>query len=236
MHLLAAPGSNLHPALATSLRSFSTSASDRRNADEPEEDRLTHTDPATGKAAMVSVSGKAATVRSATAVGEIYLGARAFALIELPEPASPGGPAATAAAAAAAPSLRTKKGDVLSVAQVAGILGAKHTATLIPLCHPLPLSHVAVSFSALPDRLALRIEATAECVGPTGVEMEALGAVSAAALTVWDMCKAVAGREMRIGEMRVVRKSGGKSGDWVRDDGEEGEGGADGGSGGGRSE
>lgn len=160
---------------------------------------------------MVSVSAKDATKRSATATGEIHLGARAFSLIDLP--ASDQDTAA----------LRTKKGDVLSIAQIAGIMGSKHTALLIPLCHPLSLSHVAVSFRPVPDSHSLRIEATAECVGPTGVEMEALTAVSVAALTVWDMCKAVAGKEMRIGEIKVVRKTGGKSGDWARPpDGEPG--------------
>lgn len=163
---------------------------------------------------MVSVSEKAATKRTATAAGEIYLGERAFSLIDL------GGapPAEGRAEAAPPPTLRTKKGDVLTIAQLAGIMGSKHTALLIPLCHPLSLSHISVQFRPVPARHALRIEATAECVGPTGVEMEALTAVSVAALTVWDMCKAVAGQEMEIRGIRVTRKSGGKSGDWVRHD------------------
>lgn len=173
---------------------------------------MTHVNPQTGKASMVSVSEKAATKRTASASGEIYLGERAFSLIDLgdqncstsdPNEARP-------------PTLRTKKGDVLTIAQIAGIMGSKHTSLLIPLCHPLSLSHISVTFHPLPIRHALRIEATAECVGPTGVEMEALTAVSVAALTVWDMCKAVAGQEMEIGQIRVTGKSGGKSGDWVR--------------------
>ncbi|BGP06944.1 hypothetical protein JCM10049v2_002774 [Rhodotorula toruloides] len=164
---------------------------------------LTHIDPTTGKASMVSVSQKASTVRSATAEGEIYLGASAFSLIDF------GGSAST---------MKTKKGDVLSIAQLAGLMGSKHTSLLIPLCHPLSLSHIHVSLSPIPSTHSLRISCTAECVGPTGVEMEALTGVSIAALTVWDMCKAVAGKEMRIGNVRVVRKSGGKSGDWERRD------------------
>lgn len=172
---------------------------------------------------MVSVSEKAATRRTATASGEIYLGERAFSLIDLggaggqtddfcPTKEAP----TNGAAPRHPPTLRTKKGDVLTIAQIAGIMGSKHTSLLIPLCHPLSLSHISVTFHPLPARNALRIEATAECVGPTGVEMEALTAVSVAALTVWDMCKAVAGQEMEIGRIRVTGKSGGKSGDWVR--------------------
>ncbi|BGO96905.1 putative Molybdopterin cofactor biosynthetic protein [Rhodotorula toruloides ATCC 204091] len=167
---------------------------------------LTHIDPTTGKASMVSVSQKASTVRSATAEGEIYLGASAFSLIDFGDSSSPSS------------TMKTKKGDVLSIAQLAGLMGSKHTSLLIPLCHPLSLSHIHVSLSPIPSTHSLRISCTAECVGPTGVEMEALTGVSVAALTVWDMCKAVAGREMRIGDVRVVRKSGGKSGDWERRD------------------
>ncbi|GAA5975395.1 hypothetical protein JCM10908_005148 [Rhodotorula pacifica] len=192
---------------ATATRSFSSSPPTRN-------DHLTHIDPRTGKASMVSVSEKEATRRSATATGEIYLGERAFALIDLGGAGA--GEGGTATDDAQTPTLRTKKGDVLTIAQIAGIMGSKHTSLLIPLCHPLSLSHISVSFRPLPSKHALRIEATAECVGPTGVEMEALTAVSVAALTVWDMCKAVAGQEMRIGEIVVSRKSGGKSGDWVR--------------------
>lgn len=161
---------------------------------------------------MVSVSQKAATVRSATAEGEIYLGPSAFSLIDL------GGTEADASPDSSTSTMRTKKGDVLSIAQLAGLMGSKHTSLLIPLCHPLSLSHVAVTLVPLAATHSLRIRCTAECVGPTGVEMEALTGVSVAALTVWDMCKAVAGKEMRIGNVRVVGKSGGKSGDWERQD------------------
>ncbi|KWU41288.1 molybdenum cofactor biosynthesis prote [Rhodotorula sp. JG-1b] len=184
----------------------------------PARDRLTHIDPRTGKASMVSVSEKAATKRTATASGEIYLGERAFSLIDLGGGGGGGGDQGSThdIETRRPPTLRTKKGDVLTIAQIAGIMSSKHTSLLIPLCHPLSLSHISVTFYPLPARHALRIEATAECVGPTGVEMEALTAVSVAALTVWDMCKAVAGQEMEIGRIRVTGKSGGKSGDWVR--------------------
>ncbi|BGP14861.1 hypothetical protein JCM10213v2_002816, partial [Rhodosporidiobolus nylandii] len=165
---------------------------------------LTHIDPLTGKASMVSVSAKPSTLRTATAVGYIRLNEAAWDLIDLGD-----GSSAT---------MKTKKGDVLSIAQLAGLMGAKHTALLIPLCHPLSLSHISVRLSPIPSSLSLRIEATAECVGPTGVEMEALTAVSTAGLVVWDMCKAVAGGEMEISGVKVLRKSGGRSGDWERED------------------
>ncbi|GAA5900330.1 hypothetical protein JCM6882_002308 [Rhodosporidiobolus microsporus] len=174
-------------------------------------DSLTHIDPLTGRASMVSVSAKASTLRSATAVGYIKLNQRAWDLIDL------GGDAGDTAGASGA-TMKTKKGDVLSIAQLAGLMGAKHTSLLIPLCHPLSLSHISVRLSPVPSTLSLRIEATAECVGPTGVEMEALTAVSTAGLVVWDMCKAVAGEEMVIEGVKVVRKSGGRSGDWVREE------------------
>ncbi|GAA6034466.1 hypothetical protein JCM8097_002738 [Rhodosporidiobolus ruineniae] len=197
-------------------------------ADSSPPSALTHIDPLTGKAAMVSVSHKAATHRSATAVGYIKLNRRAWELIDFgSSSAAVGGEAEGGGAGGAGqPTMRTKKGDVLSIAQLAGLMGAKHTALLIPLCHPLSLSHISVRLLPLstPSRpYCIRIEATAECVGPTGVEMEALTAASVAGLTVWDMCKAVAGEEMEMGGFRVVRKSGGRSGDWVRDEeGEEG--------------
>jgi cyclic pyranopterin phosphate synthase len=105
------------------------------------------------------------------------------------------------------------KGDVLSVARLAGIMGAKRTPDLIPLCHPLSLSAVQVDLALAPDRNAVIIEATCRLKGRTGVEMEALTAVAVAALTVYDMCKAV-DRGMIIGEIRLIHKSGGKSGSW----------------------
>ncbi|GAA5973780.1 hypothetical protein JCM11641_003152 [Rhodosporidiobolus odoratus] len=161
---------------------------------------LTHVDPRTGKASMVSVSRKEPTLRSATAVGYIKLNQTTWDLIDFGDHAT----------------MKTKKGDVLSIAQLAGLMGAKQTSLLIPLCHPLSLSHISVRLSPVPSSLSLRIEATAECFGPTGVEMEALTAVSVAGLTVWDMCKAVAGGEMEISGLKVLKKSGGRSGDWER--------------------
>ncbi len=153
---------------------------------------LTHIDEA-GRARMVDVSGKAETAREATAKGRVVMRAETLALIA-------GGSA--------------KKGDVLAVARLAGIMAAKRTADLIPLCHPLPVSAVSVDFSMAED--AVEIAATVRTTGRTGVEMEALTAVSVAALTVYDMVKAV-DRGMRIEAVRVVRKSGGKSGDFEQD-------------------
>lgn len=152
---------------------------------------LTHIDE-TGAARMVDVSAKAETVREATAKGRVVMQAATRALIG-------DGKAA--------------KGDVLAVARVAGIMAAKRTAELIPLCHPLALSSVVVDL-ILEDE-AVEITSTVRTTGRTGVEMEALTAVSVAALTVYDMVKAV-DRSMRIEEVRVVRKSGGKSGDFVQ--------------------
>lgn len=145
-----------------------------------------------GKAHMVDVSDKDTTERIATAAGSITMQAETLAKIMY------GG---------------VKKGDVLSVARLAGIMGAKKTPDLIPLCHPLSLSSVAVELTCDPDRSAVDITATCKLKGRTGVEMEALTAVSVAALTVYDMCKAV-DRGMTIGAIRLQHKSGGKSGDW----------------------
>jgi cyclic pyranopterin phosphate synthase len=153
--------------------------------------KLTHIDE-TGAARMVDVSAKAETVREATAKGRVVMQAATRALIG-------DGKAA--------------KGDVLAVARLAGIMAAKRTAELIPLCHPLALSSVVVDL-ILEDE-AVEITSTVRTTGRTGVEMEALTAVSVAALTVYDMVKAV-DRGMRIEEVRVVRKSGGKSGDFVQ--------------------
>lgn len=151
--------------------------------------RLTHFD-AEGKAVMVDVSDKAETERVATARGSITMQPETLALI------TSGG---------------VKKGDVLSVARLAGIMGAKRTPDLIPLCHPLALTSVKVDLTVDPARNAVDITATCKLKGRTGVEMEALTAVAVAALTVYDMCKAV-DRGMVIGEIRLVHKSGGKSG------------------------
>jgi cyclic pyranopterin phosphate synthase len=108
-----------------------------------------------------------------------------------------------------------EKGDVFAVARIAGIMAAKKTPELIPLCHPLLLTSVAIDFTPFPGEGRIEIEATVKLTGTTGVEMEALTAVSAAALTIYDMCKAV-DREMVIGEIRLMEKHGGKSGSFVR--------------------
>jgi cyclic pyranopterin phosphate synthase len=151
--------------------------------------QLTHIDDA-GHARMVDVSAKAETVREATAKGRVTMQPATLALI-------------TAGAA--------KKGDVLAVARLAGIMAAKRTADLIPLCHPLPISAVTVDLELTAS--AVEISATVRTTGRTGVEMEALTAVSVAGLTVYDMLKA-ADRAMTIEAVRVVAKSGGKSGDF----------------------
>lgn len=150
---------------------------------------LTHFD-AKGDAHMVDVSDKAVTSRVAIAEGRIKMSPEAFDLI------SEG---------------RAKKGDVIGVARLAGIMGAKKTPDLIPLCHPLPITKVAVELSLAPELPGVRIEAIVKTTGQTGVEMEALTAVSTAALTVYDMVKAV-DKTMEISGIRVVLKDGGKSG------------------------
>ncbi len=139
---------------------------------------------------MVDVSGKPDTSRTATAKGEIVM------LLETLELIESGG---------------VKKGDVLGVAQLAGVMAAKRTADLIPLCHPLPLNQVVVDFEIDRELPGVRITATAKTIGKTGVEMEALTAVSVAALTIYDMAKA-AEKTMRIQNIRLVEKRGGKSG------------------------
>lgn len=150
---------------------------------------LTHFD-SLGNAVMVDVSDKAQTERVAVAAGSVLMAPQTMALIE---------------------SRGVKKGDVLAVAQLAGIMGAKRTPDLIPLCHPLTLSSVKVELSLDPGRNAVDIQATCKLTGQTGVEMEALTAVSVAALTVYDMVKAV-DKSMRITDIRLLHKSGGKSG------------------------
>ena len=143
-----------------------------------------------GQAHMVDVSDKPVTDRMAVAVGAVRMSAETLTLV------SEG---------------RAKKGDVLAVARLAGIMAAKRTAELIPLCHPLPITRVALELTADPALPGVRIEARVKTSGQTGVEMEALTAVSVAALTVYDMCKAV-DRGMHLEAIRVVAKSGGKSG------------------------
>ncbi|MGH1413134.1 MAG: cyclic pyranopterin monophosphate synthase MoaC [Pelagimonas sp.] len=143
-----------------------------------------------GHAHMVDVSDKAVTSRVATAEGWVKMAPETFALIT---------------------EGRAKKGDVIGIARLAGIMGAKKTPDLIPLCHPLPVTKVSVDLTQDPDLPGLRIEATVKTTGQTGVEMEALTAVSVAALTVYDMVKAV-DKAMEIGGTRVILKDGGKSG------------------------
>ena len=150
---------------------------------------LTHFD-AEGRAHMVDVSDKDVTDRIAVAEAHVRMAPETFALIT---------------------EGRAKKGDVMGVARLAGIMGAKKTADLIPLCHPLPITKVAVDLTPDADLPGLRITATVKTTGQTGVEMEALTAASTAALTVYDMVKA-ADRAMEIGGLRVMLKDGGKSG------------------------
>ena len=150
---------------------------------------FTHLNPQ-GRAVMVDVTEKAPTCRTAVAEGLVLCAPDTLAAIR-------GG--------------GVKKGDVLAVAQVAGIQAAKRTWELIPLCHPLPLTGVDLSFELTEN--AVRITAAVRCTGPTGVEMEALTAVSAAALTVYDMCKALQ-KDMVITGIRLLEKTGGKSGDY----------------------
>ncbi len=153
---------------------------------------LTHFD-AQGQAHMVDVSAKAHTHRVAVAEGRIRMQPATLALIR------------TGSA---------KKGDVLGIARIAGIQGAKRTSDLIPLCHPIALTRVAVEFEVLESDCSVLCRATAECTGQTGVEMEALSAATVALLTIYDMCKA-ADRGMVIEGVRLVEKTGGKSGRFV---------------------
>jgi len=154
--------------------------------------RLTHVD-ASGRARMVDVGGKAETAREAVARGEVVMRPATLRLIRANQVA---------------------KGDVLTLAQVAGVMAAKRTHDLIPLAHALPLADIQVTCRPkTPDRVT--IEAVARTVARTGVEMEALTAVAVAALTIYDMCKAV-DREMTIGRVRLVRKRGGRSGEFRR--------------------
>ncbi len=157
--------------------------------------RLTHVDRS-GKAQMVDVGDKPDTQREAVARGRIVMRPETLALIR---------------------DNAFDKGDVLGVARIAGIMGAKNTSQLIPLCHPLPLNKIAVEFDLDSKDSAVNITATARVTGKTGVEMEALTAVSVAALTIYDMCKAV-DRAMRIEGVRLARKTGGRSGDVILED------------------
>ena len=155
---------------------------------------LTHID-GQGKARMVDVTAKAETERVAVAKGRVLMKQETLDLIAANE---------------------VKKGDVLGVARVAGIMAAKRTGEMIPLCHPLNVTSVEVSFETVASPPAIDITATAKVASKTGVEMEALTAVSVAALTIYDMCKA-ADKGMTLTDIRLVRKTGGKSGDFNRE-------------------
>lgn len=154
---------------------------------------FTHIDEK-GQVRMVDVSEKAETVRTATAEARIEMKPETFRRIYDKE---------------------IKKGNVLETARIAGVMAAKRTGELIPMCHPIPITHAQVDFLPEPDTHTIRISATARTVGQTGVEMEALTAASVAALTIYDMCKAI-DREMTVKEIRLMEKSGGKSGDFLR--------------------
>ncbi len=149
-----------------------------------------------GRARMVDVTEKAVTHRTAVAAGEIHMAPETMAHIK---------------------NGTMKKGDVLAVAQVAGIQAAKHNWELIPMCHPLPLTGIDIAFALSDAPCMVEIQATVSCTGVTGVEMEALTAVSVAALTIYDMCKAVQ-KDMQITNIRLLRKSGGKSGDYIAEE------------------
>ncbi len=157
--------------------------------------RLTHVDRS-GRARMVDVGGKRVTARRAVAEGAIAMSAAAFRLVK---------------------ANRVAKGDVLRVAELAGIAGAKRTADLVPLCHPLQLDHIAVTAALDPALPGVRVRAETRLKGRTGVEMEALTACAAALLAAYDMVKAV-DRGMTIGPIRLLHKSGGRSGTWKRGD------------------
>ena len=152
-----------------------------------------------GRARMVDVTEKAPTFRRAAAAGEVQVSKETLTAIR---------------------EGKLKKGDVLAVAQVAGIQAAKHCWELIPMCHPVPLTGVDIRFSLSEDPCRVEILAEVSCTGPTGVEMEALTAVSAAALTIYDMCKALQ-KDMRIEHIRLLAKSGGRSGDFRAEEGYE---------------
>jgi cyclic pyranopterin phosphate synthase len=153
--------------------------------------KLTHLDP-TGAANMVDVSEKPETARVAVAAGTISMKPETLSAILAGD---------------------AEKGDVIGTARIAGIMAAKRTHELIPLCHPLPLARVAIDITADEGLPGLRVTATAKVTGRTGVEMEALSAVSVACLTIYDMAKAI-DRGMTVGNIRLLEKSGGRSGDW----------------------
>jgi cyclic pyranopterin phosphate synthase len=153
--------------------------------------KLTHFD-ASGQAHMVNVGNKPNTHRIAIAAGKITMLPETFKMVE---------------------SGSHKKGDVLGIARIAGIQASKRTSDLIPLCHPLALTHVSLEMHLNPAENSISCQVRAETIGPTGVEMEALTAVQVALLTIYDMCKAV-DRGMVMGDVKLLEKSGGKSGEW----------------------
>jgi cyclic pyranopterin phosphate synthase len=155
--------------------------------------KLTHLD-AEGRARMVDVTAKEATTRIAAARGAVFMRSQTLSMIK---------------------DRKVEKGDVFSVARVAGIMAAKKTSELIPMCHPLNISSVEIHLDPRENPARVAIEAIVKVTGQTGVEMEAMTAVSVCGLTIYDMCKAV-DREMSISEIRLVQKSGGKSGTFVR--------------------
>jgi cyclic pyranopterin phosphate synthase len=148
-----------------------------------------------GRARMVNIGGKSDTQRTATAAGRILVSPETLALIK---------------------DRKLAKGDVLGTAQIGGIMGAKRTPDIIPMCHPILLTGVDLSFSINEADCCVDIEATASCTGATGVEMEAMTAVSVAALTIYDMCKAVQ-KDIVIDNIRLLKKTGGKSGVFIRE-------------------
>lgn len=162
--------------------------------DTPDTPTFTHLDPR-GGVHMVDVSAKSNTVRTAVATGRVLLGEEAFVMVQ---------------------EQRIRKGDVLSTAQLAGIMGAKQTSRLIPLCHDVVMGGIDVELMLDEETQSVEIRAFAKTVGPTGVEMEALTAVSVAALTLYDMCKSVS-KGMRIHDIHLVAKTGGQSGNYRKD-------------------
>ena len=157
--------------------------------------KITHTDKS-GKARMVDIGGKSETERIAAAEAKVSISGELLGRIK---------------------ENTLAKGDVLSIARIAGIQAAKKTAELIPLCHQIPLSHIDIDFELVDDPPAVKIKSRARAYYKTGVEMEALTAVAVAALTVYDMGKSV-DRGMEIGPVRLLQKSGGRSGEWTRDE------------------
>ncbi|MCD6319561.1 MAG: cyclic pyranopterin monophosphate synthase MoaC [Candidatus Desulfofervidaceae bacterium] len=160
--------------------------------------RFTHLDEH-GQVCMVDVSDKKETLREAIARGRVYMQPETLKLITAGQ---------------------VKKGDVFTTAKIAGIMAAKRTSELIPMCHPLNITHIDIKFSPLADKNAVEIESVVKITGRTGVEMEALTAVSVAALTIYDMCKAV-DKGMTIADIHLIKKTGGKSGTYIAEEEDE---------------